>query len=255
MKSRAAERPLRSNIAKFLSAGLFVLTSSAAPRALAGQPSIRHIEIGDRSMTYEVYPASEHADVILLLHGHSGPANYRAQAEWFERRGFTVLLPHYTDVHAATQANQDEAFRRWIEALQALIKEVRSEVRSSNPQIRHVALLGYSQGASLALAAGSQNIPVDAIAEWYGSLPDTFFARRKGMPPLLILHGQLDNVIPVGNAQQLIRLCALDHLYCESHIYPGVGHGLVGLTSDTTAVTDADDRTVEFLKEQFAHAD
>ncbi len=103
--------------------------------------------------------------------------------------------------------------------------------------------MGYSLGASIALAAGSQAAPVDAIVEWYGSLPDSFFHKLKGMPPLLILHGQEDTNIPAVNAVQLIRLCALAKFSCESHIYPGQAHGFAG-----PDLADADLRTIAFLR-------
>jgi carboxymethylenebutenolidase len=102
--------------------------------------------------------------------------------------------------------------------------------------------MGFSLGASVALAAGSQNVPVGAIAEWYGSLPDAFFERRKGMPPLLILHGQRDPIIPIINAQQLERLCEMEHYACESHFYAGEGHGFAG-----PALADANKRTLDFF--------
>jgi dienelactone hydrolase len=89
--------------------------------------------------------------------------------------------------------------------------------------------MGFSLGASVALSSGSQVIPVDAIAEWYGSLPDVFFFKLKGMPPLLILHGQRDDNIPVVNAQQIIQLCSMKRFTCESHIYPDQGHGFLHL--------------------------
>lgn len=94
----------------------------------------------------------------------------------------------------------------------------------------------------MALGAGSQGIPVSAIADWYGSLPDEFFYHFQGMPPLLILHGEEDTNIPVINAQQLIKLCGLKQLTCENHIYPDQGHGFTG-----KALEDADRRTTDFF--------
>jgi dienelactone hydrolase len=105
-----------------------------------------------------------------------------------------------------------------------------------------IYLVSYSLGASVALAAGSQRASVGAIADWYGSLPDSFFRSLKGMPPLLILHGQRDIIIPVSNARQLIRLCELAHFTCESHIYADEGHGFLG-----KALADADARTLAFF--------
>ena len=94
----------------------------------------------------------------------------------------------------------------------------------------------------MVLAAGAQNAPVEAVVDWYGSLPDAFFEQRKGMPPLLILHGQQDPIIPIVNAQQLVRLCDIEHYTCESHFYASEGHGFSG-----APLKDADQRTLEFL--------
>ena len=85
-------------------------------------------------------------------------------------------------------------------------------------QNRHPGLLARCLGSPRSRLAG---IPtVSAVAEWYGSLPDEFFYQLKGMPPLLILHGQHDDNIPVSNAQQLIQLCRMKNFPCESDIYP-----------------------------------
>jgi carboxymethylenebutenolidase len=102
--------------------------------------------------------------------------------------------------------------------------------------------MGLSLGASVALAAGSQNARVSAIADWYGSLPDDFLPKLKGMPPLLILHGNRDDVIPIINAQQLVRLCGMEHFACESHFYQDQGHGFM-----KGALEDADARTLDFF--------
>lgn len=62
------------------------------------------------------------------------------------------------------------------------------------------------------------------------------------MPPLLILHGQQDSIIPIVNAQQLARLCEMEHYSCESHLYAGEGHGF-----SSASLKDADQRTLEFF--------
>ena len=110
------------------------------------------------------------------------------------------------------------------------------------PEVRKVFLVGYSLGASVALGAGSEGAPVDAIAEWYGSLPDDFFYRMTGMPPLLILHGERDSNIPIGNARQLVQLCEMKQLTCDHHFYSDQGHGFAG-----KALEDADQRTLAFF--------
>jgi dienelactone hydrolase len=123
------------------------------------------------------------------------------------------------------------------------VRDLVATLRQASPAEK-IYVVGYSLGASVALAAGSRKLPVAAIAEWYGSLPDQFFRSLEGMPPLLILHGERDANIPVRNAQQLIRLCGIAHFSCAGHIYSDQIHGF-----DETTTVDADGRTLAFFAE------
>src|SRR5260370_3685611 len=77
------------------------------------------------------------------------------------------------------------------------------------PRARKTALIGQGLGASVALLAGSHKLGVEAIAEWSGLLPNQFFSQVQNLPPLLILHGEQDKLVPIVNARQLVRLCEL----------------------------------------------
>jgi dienelactone hydrolase len=193
-----------------------------------------------RIVTYEVFASEPANATVILLHGASGPAMplYREQAAFFAGHGYRTLLLHYYDA-TGSRAPNAQHYTAWAGAVRDLI----ATVRASKPQEK-VYLTGYSLGASVALAAGSQRAPVAAIAEWYGSLPDSFFHGIQGMPPLLILHGQHDANVPVVNADQLIRLCGMAHFTCESHICPDQGHGF-----DEKTAADADARTLAFFAE------
>jgi dienelactone hydrolase len=187
-----------------------------------------------------VFDGNPNGPILILLHGASGPEAplYRDQAKYFSTKGYVVFLLNYFDA-ADTSVPSAENYVHWTTAVQDLIAYCKSDPKLSS---RKIALMGFSLGASVALAAGSQRVPVQAIAEWYGSLPDDFFYHFQGMPPLLILHGGKDNVIPVVNAQQLVKLCQIKTLSCEDHIYPNEGHGFQG-----QALEDADNRTIDFF--------
>jgi dienelactone hydrolase len=191
-----------------------------------------------RGVTYEAFTTGTPTATLILLHGASGPGatGYRRQAEFFAAHGYRTLLLHYYDA-SGSKARDGKNYAAWADAVRDLV----AAVRQASPDEK-IYLVGYSLGASVALGAGSRKLPVAAIAEWYGSLPDDFFHSLKGMPPLLILHGERDANIPVINARQLIRLCSMAHFTCESHIYPDQMHGF-----DGKATADADERTLAFF--------
>lgn len=189
-------------------------------------------------VAYEEFGDSNSAACLIVLHGASGPSAplYRDQAGFFGAHGFHVLLPHYFDA-TGSGSPTTENYQRWAQVVADFVSECRKESSTHG-----VFVVGYSLGSSVALAAGSQNLQVDAIAEWYGSLPDAFFYQMKGMPPLLILHGERDSNIPIMNGQQLVKLCEMKQLSCEHHFYPDQGHGFTG-----KALEDADKRTLTFF--------
>ena len=84
-------------------------------------------------------------------------------------------------------------------------------------------IVGYSLGASVALSLAAQERTRAGIVVWSGSLPDEY-RDVNVLPPLLILHGSRDTVIPEYNAQQLASLCKLRRLKCELDMFPDEGH-------------------------------
>lgn len=212
----------------------------AASSCIAQKPIRQSLNMGAKKITYEVFGNDTKGPTLILLHGASGPTLelYRQQAKFFASHRYHVLMPYYFDATRSSEPS-DANYSMWTQVVEKLIEE---SSQSRVPAQRKVMLLGFSLGASVALAAGSQGAKVAAIAEWYGSLPDAFFSRMKGMPPLLILHGGSDQTIPVINALQLIKLCGLKQFTCNSHIYANQGHGF-----DSGTVKDADSRTMTFF--------
>ncbi|WP_157467270.1 dienelactone hydrolase family protein [Edaphobacter aggregans] len=220
----------------------YLLGSVVFVGAAGGQNTKSLRSTSGAKVAYEEFGASS-AGCLIILHGASGPSVplYRDQASFFGAHGFHVLMPHYFDATGSTSPTPGN-YQRWAEVAADFVSECKRQ-----PATRKVFVVGYSLGSSVALAAGSQKVAVDAIAEWYGSLPDEFFYQMKGMPPLLILHGERDTNIPIMNAQQLVKLCEMKRLHCDHHFYSDQGHGFVG-----KALDDADQRTLSFFGQYLA---
>jgi dipeptidyl aminopeptidase/acylaminoacyl peptidase len=175
-----------------------------------------------KAISCAVYGPREATATIIFLRGSSSSdlSLGRLQARFFAERGFRVLMPDYftaTPTAEPTAAN----YRRWAQVVQDIVADLRSRPLLRNKKI---GLAGQAQGASVALIAGTQRLEVEAIVEWSGLLPNQFFSQVQSMPPLLILHGELDKQVPIVNARQLVRLCQLKDFTCEIEIFAGEGH-------------------------------
>jgi dienelactone hydrolase len=188
-----------------------------------------------------VYDGQNSVATIILLRG-SGPADLdvaRTQAKFFAGHGFRVLIADYLSVTAKTKLSPAN-YGSWAQVVEDIVEELRSRPGAQNKKI---ALLGQDLGGSVALLAGAHRIGVAAIAEWSGLLPNQFFSQVQSLPPLLIVHGEQDQEVPVVNARQLVRLCELKDLTCEAGIYPDEGH-----VFSASAMNSANQRTLAFFQ-------
>jgi phospholipase/carboxylesterase len=98
-----------------------------------------------------------------------------------------------------------------------------------------LALVGFSQGTMMALHVGLRRaVPPAAIVGYSGLLvlppeltnPETFAAEIKSRPPVLLVHGDRDDLIPAQALFQAAQgLAALD-IPAEWHLSAGIGHGI-----------------------------
>lgn len=92
-----------------------------------------------------------------------------------------------------------------------------------------LALVGFSQGAMMAMHVAPRRAQAMAgVVAISGRLllPDTLVAETKGTPPVLLVHGDQDEVVPFGNmgfADTILRNAGFD---TQTHVMRGVGHGI-----------------------------
>jgi dienelactone hydrolase len=186
-----------------------------------------------KAVSCPIYESRDATATMILLRG-SDLTVARLQARFFAEHGFRVLLPDYLSVTPKAEPTAAN-YRRWAQVVEDIVTALR-------PRNRKTVLAGEGLGASVALVAGSQRVGVDAIAEWSGLLPNQFFSQIRSLPPLLILHGEQDQQVPIVNARQLVRLCELKDFICEAGIYPGEGH-----VFSSRAVDSANQRALTFF--------
>jgi phospholipase/carboxylesterase len=99
-----------------------------------------------------------------------------------------------------------------------------------------LALVGFSQGTMMALHVGLRRAAAPAAIVGYSGLlvlpPDNnveaFAAEIKARPPVLLVHGDQDDLIPPQALFQATQGLAAIGVPVEWHLSTGVGHGIDG---------------------------
>ena len=92
-----------------------------------------------------------------------------------------------------------------------------------------LALVGFSQGTMMALDVGLSRRPaIAAIVGFSGLLarPDTLAAVPRPSPPVVLVHGDQDDVLPVEYLPMACGALAAAEIPVEWHIAPGLSHGI-----------------------------
>jgi phospholipase/carboxylesterase len=106
---------------------------------------------------------------------------------------------------------------------------IEAELAAHRLEMAQLALVGFSQGTMMALHLGPRLAPAPAaIVGFSGALlaPQRLIAEKRGAPPVLLIHGTEDGVVPFGMmaaAEAGLRAAgiAVDTLAC-----PGLPHGV-----------------------------
>ncbi|MBI1386510.1 MAG: hypothetical protein GC150_16505 [Rhizobiales bacterium] len=92
-----------------------------------------------------------------------------------------------------------------------------------------LALVGFSQGTIMALHAGlRRTVAPAAIVGFSGALaaPDRLAGEIRARPPVLLVHGALDDVIPAAASGLAARVLEGLGVAVETRIRPSLGHGI-----------------------------
>jgi phospholipase/carboxylesterase len=92
-----------------------------------------------------------------------------------------------------------------------------------------LALVGFSQGTMMALHVGPRRVvPIGGIVGYSGLIagPDRLKEEARSLPPVLLVHGEEDPLIPAPALHQAANTLAAAGAEVEWHVRPGLAHGI-----------------------------
>ena len=185
--------------------------------------------------------------LVVFLHGYGADGNDLIELGrvWQER------MPHaaFVSPHAPEPCGQAPMGRQWFDltfqqpnerwlgvnaAAPGLDRFLDAELARHDLPPRALALVGFSQGTMMALHVGLRRAQAPAAIVGYsglfvlpdGAAPDAVASEIRVRPPLLLLHGDQDDLIPVQAIFLSARALAALEVPVEWHISTGLGHGI-----------------------------
>ena len=201
----------------------------------------------EKPSTPGIHPA------VIILYGHQGwRPIYAKIAKDLADSGFVALaLDYYAYKENNTvMAGDDENWPRW----QSSVRNAVTFLMEDTSVKESVGLLGYSLGSMLAVSVASSIPEVKGVADYFGGGSTDrveLQSQVKNFPPLLILHGEEDQSVPVSRAYELRDAVKAQGGEVEMKIYPGAGHGFNGpWVPNYSKEYDIDSfqRTVDFFR-------
>jgi phospholipase/carboxylesterase len=185
--------------------------------------------------------------LVVFLHGYGADGNDLIEIG----RAWQGLMPDtaFVSPHAPRACGQAPMGREWFPLTFRNPDERWNGVNAAAPVLQQfldaelarlklppsaLALVGFSQGTMMALHAGlRRTVPPAAIVGYSGMFvlpndgpPDTVAGEIKAKPPVLLIHGDQDELIPVQALFMGAQALAALEVPVEWHISPGIGHGI-----------------------------
>jgi carboxymethylenebutenolidase len=237
-----------------LAAGLLLFAPTAFAADAAGQKMTLPAKERNVDVTFFRAPGDAPRPSILLLHGANGfdsqIANYNRYAAALADAGFDAYLVFYYspgDWQRLTRG--DDIFARRFLAWTSLVSDIAADVRKRPDANGKIGLVGFSNGGTLSGGTAARDPAISAAVIYYGTVPFPLETPVERLPPLLILHGDADTIIPIEQGRKLAELAKSLKGKPELVVYPGERHGF-GSRIDSDNGADALARTIAFLKRE-----
>jgi phospholipase/carboxylesterase len=187
--------------------------------------------------------------LVVFLHGYGADGNDLIDIG----RAWQELLPHaaFVSPHAPEPCGQAPVGRQWFPLTMRDPNERWLGVQKAAPMLTHfldaelarhklppsaLALVGFSQGTMMALHVGLRRATAPAAIVGYSGVlvtppdldPEKFAAEITSRPPVLLVHGDRDDLIPPQALFQATQGLAALEVPVEWHLSAGIGHGIDG---------------------------
>jgi phospholipase/carboxylesterase len=185
--------------------------------------------------------------LVVFLHGYGADGNDLIEIG----RVWQQFLPHaaFVSPHAPEPCGQAPVGRQWFaltfrdpnerwvgvnHAAPVLERFIDAELTGNGLPPSALALVGFSQGTMMSLHVGLRRAVSPAAIVGYSGLlvlppdgkPETLAAEIRSRPPLLLVHGDRDELIPPQALLAATQGLAALGVPVEWHLSPGVGHGI-----------------------------
>ena len=202
----------------------------------------------------EVPRAPESHPGLVILHGSAGwRAEYAHLARALADSGFVALaLSHFVETGPDTsRARALQNWRTWQNTVRNAAAYLRALPATRGQKI---GLIGFSHGAFLAISVASSIPEIGAVVDYYGGVNTRVSSlddQLRNFPPLLVLHGDADTLVPVTRARILKDSIETRGGHVELHIYHGAQHAFnsrVYPSYSDSLTKDSNKVTIDFLR-------
>lgn len=180
--------------------------------------------------------------LVILLHGYGADGNDLIGLAPYWARALPDAV--FVSPHAPEACAMQPMGRQWWgiqsfspeerlagaeKAAPLLHRFIDDEMARYGLADRQVALVGFSQGTMMALHVGlRRDIPVAGILGYSGALvaPDQLPDSIKSRPPVYLLHGDSDEMLPAESMFEAVDGLAAADVAVEWHISERTGHSI-----------------------------
>jgi phospholipase/carboxylesterase len=185
--------------------------------------------------------------LVVFLHGYGADGNDLIEIG----RAWQPAMPHiaFVSPHAPYPCGQAPTGREWFpltdraqserwrgvnSAAPVLDRFIDAELQRRNLPPSALALVGFSQGTMMALHVGLRRATAPLAIVGYSGLlvtepdgtPEALPAEIKSRPPVLLIHGDSDDLIPPQALFLAANGLAALGVPVEWHLSAGIGHGI-----------------------------